>query len=531
MAPLQVANDFTPVAHSPTDVEDVPLLEKGLLPDAEETDGAAWLTSAPSQVSRRKRTLLAYTIALVTLTALLVVGATKLRGGGALDDAGETSISTTFQLPTSISEPTEQTRYVPIWRSAPFEEEGWVKKPVELPQAVLKRENKTELNSVFRSAIVVPSSDPDYITIRAVAAFWAFPLDSFETIHARGPALLDRDADFRLEVFTKGRDSEAVQARLHRYDWKYVDFRVSTAELPLDKVAKDARRIPIRFSLQWEGKTSVAFEVELQQTWAEYTRQAICLRPLYGGFSPLQYKEWRLHSAAMGFDVVHWGSRSPKGAKDVERLNRLTGLRDTFTYFPRYEPRADNPFWEEHFTNNDCYSAYSTSAEFMGVWDVDEMFAPALHLPWTREYVEQYLDELDPEVTAVNLPWFWVDKGRFESVPEARLLEQQPDLSRQDLQDIASLSQNGNGIYAEPDGGVYFTTKSLYRTNLTIAAQVHHGTPCCGMSQSGDVRFAVYHARKHAKLWEGYFKPYEVSPSIVNFWKDLGARLRMLESL
>ena len=166
----------------------------------------------------------------------------------------------------------------------------------------------------------------------------------------------------------------------------------------------------------------------------------------------------------------------------------------------------------------------------MGVWDVDEMFAPALHLPWTREYVEQYLDELDPEITAVNLPWFWVDKGRFDSVPEAKLLEQQPDLSWQNLQDIATLSQNGNGIYAEPDGGVYFTTKSLYRTNLTTAAQVHHGTPCCGMSQSGDVRFAVYHARKHAKLWEGFFKPYDVSPSIVKFWRDLGAKLRMLES-
>ena len=297
--------DFAPDGHSPTEVEGVPLLEKGLLSDGEEAHGAAWRSPAVSKASRRRRTLLALTVALVTLalTAVLVFGATKLRFGALLDNEGQAATATPFELPTSIGESAKQARYVPVWRSAPFEEEGWVKKPVEIPQAVLERENKTEINSVFRSAVIMPSSDPDYVTIRAVAAFWAFPLDSFEIIHARGPALLDHGGDFQLEVFTKGRDSDPIQARLHRYDWKYVDFRVPAAELPLDMVAKDARRIPIRFSLQWEGKTSVAFEVELQQTWTEYTRQAICLRPLYGGFSPLQYKE--CESRSCGIEAEH----------------------------------------------------------------------------------------------------------------------------------------------------------------------------------------------------------------------------------
>ena len=39
----------------------------------------------------------------------------------------------------------------------------------------------------------------------------------------------------------------------------------------------------------------------------------------------------RLHHGAMGFEIVHWGSRDAEMARDLEQLNKLTGYQDTFT--------------------------------------------------------------------------------------------------------------------------------------------------------------------------------------------------------
>lgn len=166
----------------------------------------------------------------------------------------------------------------------------------------------------------------------------------------------------------------------------------------------------------------------------------------------------------------------------------------------------------------------------MGVWDHDEFFSPTRNdSAWTREFVSDYLDELDPKVTAVNLPWWWINKSDFGAVPEEVLLEAQPDLDEQALQDIAKLQQNGNGLKTQPDGGMFFTTKSIYRTNVTASAKVHHGSPCCGQSQRSGVDFAVYHVRRKANIWKGAFTPNIVSPGMVSFWRDLGARLRRME--
>lgn len=181
--------------------------------------------------------------------------------------------------------------------------------------------------------------------------------------------------------------------------------------------------------------------------------------------------------------------------------------------------------------NNDCYSTHSHAAEFMGVWDLDELFAPANSndLPWTRTTVAKWLDELHPDTTAVNLPWWWVNKPDFGPVPDEVLLAAQPDLDVQALADIATLKQNGGGLITKPDGGHYFVTKSLYRTSLTTSAKVHHGAPCCGLYQKSGVQFVVYHARQKAKIWKGHFSTYDVTPTIVRFWRDLGARLRQME--
>ena len=268
--------------------EEDPLLEKrsaqtAYLRDGEEGNVRDWETRPAHRSVRQRRLALASALALLAALVLAVL------------------LFSTRALPMGIfagpakSPPSPQYKYVAFWRSPPLEADGWVRKPVALPQAILERENKTDINSVFRSVIATPHSNPAYIAIRVVAQFWAYPFDRFEGIHHRGPALFDdrkhNNFTLRLEVYNGSHSANPLQARLHYYDWKFVEFLVPAQDLQLSTVERDNRRFPVRFSLEWEGETAVFYEAELEQSWTPYSRQAICTRPLFGGMSPLDYKE------------------------------------------------------------------------------------------------------------------------------------------------------------------------------------------------------------------------------------------------
>ena len=270
--------------------EDDPLLEKRMrqgtgATSGEDGDARDWKARPSDGGARRRKQMLACAMAFLAAAVLaaLFISTYALRSPvGTLAGTRSTTSGGT------------QYEYVATWRSKPLIEEGWLKKPVQLPQEILERENKTDFNSVFRSVIARPHYDPNYVAIRVIAQFWAFPFDKYESIHHRGPAFLDdpkkNNFTLRLEV-SDAFNSKTLEARLHHYDWKYVEFLVPSRHLHLNTVEEDLRRFPLRFSLEWEGETAVAFEAELQQSWTPYSRQAICTRPIFGGASPLDYKE------------------------------------------------------------------------------------------------------------------------------------------------------------------------------------------------------------------------------------------------
>ena len=187
-------------------------------------------------------------------------------------------------------------------------------------------------------------------------------------------------------------------------------------------------------------------------------------------------------------------------------------------------------YWDEDFTFNDCYATYKQSAEYMGVWDIDEYLAPSPTNPWTKNFVESYLDSnwtsWGDEYRYLALPMAWIDKGRFGEIQEELLVSQDATLRPVDVEDIQRLEQTAGGIRFR-----FFQdyNKAIHRTSRVRGAGIHGGWPGLGAKQYPDnMGLAIYHARREHGTPRQEFVDFPTTPSMVGHWRNLVRNIRAL---
>lgn len=192
----------------------------------------------------------------------------------------------------------------------------------------------------------------------------------------------------------------------------------------------------------------------------------------------------------------------------------------------RWGPNLQRPWehtiWDQELYFNECYGTFRQTAEWIGVWDTDELISPIPDRPWTRDWVHSWLDRIDPSVKSVNLPYTWVDRVRQGPILNETLLEADPTLSPSELYAIGRLRQAGKAVRVQHEADY---VKSLHRTSAVRGANVHHGVPGDGSVQA-PVEMVVYHARNQLGESIDKFETFNVTASIVQHWKWLVATMQ-----
>lgn len=171
---------------------------------------------------------------------------------------------------------------------------------------------------------------------------------------------------------------------------------------------------------------------------------------------------------------------------------------------------------------DECYVTNRRTADWIGVWDLDEFLAPLPDLPWTARWLKDWLAKLGPEIGSIAMPMTWVDQARFGKIPNAKLAQIDKSLSTAELADISRLKQNADGIMEWHNVTFY---KSLHKTTGQFAADVHHGWPAPPIKLD-PLGVVIYHARGSQEVFprEGYMS-YPLTSNVVDFWKRLVHRL------
>lgn len=186
------------------------------------------------------------------------------------------------------------------------------------------------------------------------------------------------------------------------------------------------------------------------------------------------------------------------------------------------EEQTQSKYWDESMLFDECYVTHRRTADWIGVWDMDEFLAPLPKLPWTADWLKDWLAKLDKEVVSIAMPMTWVDRNRFGMIPHSRLTEIDPTLEDEELDGISRLMQNANGAKEWHDVEFY---KSLHKTAKQFAADIHLGWPG-PPTKTDPLGVVIYHARDDPLFYREDYIHYPLSANIVEFWKRLVHRLR-----
>lgn len=208
-------------------------------------------------------------------------------------------------------------------------------------------------------------------------------------------------------------------------------------------------------------------------------------------------------------------------------------------------------FYDEVMAFDECYATYRQAHDFIGVWDIDEYFAPAYNHPWTREYVNSYVRDWQrryPGSPSLQLPMTWPDRTRWGKMTSKQIragaventLSSVNDaadpsiwLSDRDVQDIADLHQSAAKVQYWHTGELAHYVKSLHNTQNLHGANVHNGWPGPGDEQwqinggkSPDL--IIYHTRSQQLEPEEWYSAPPIRSSVVQHWQHLVHRLRAI---
>lgn len=186
-------------------------------------------------------------------------------------------------------------------------------------------------------------------------------------------------------------------------------------------------------------------------------------------------------------------------------------------------------FWDEYQTFNECFVRYKQASEFIAVHDLDEYIAPNTGHPWTREWMEHYVDvawpAADAEASHLKMPMTWIDQqGRFGKISGERLLAVDSTLSDEVVIGVQQMHLATDGIVEKHSSRYY---KSLYRTAKTRSAGVHGGWPG-PVTMQAPWSLIIYHARRSQGMSAHEYHQWPLSESIVSHWARLVARIGRL---